>query len=70
MVRNIVGLMFEIGDGRKSTEWATEVMAAKDRTLAGITAPATGLYLTGVSYPENFQLPRFKREPLFLFNSP
>ncbi len=69
MVRNIVGLMFEIGDGRKNSEWAYEVMAAKDRTLAGITAPADGLYLTGVSYPEKFQLPRFKREPLFLFHS-
>jgi len=68
MVRNIVGMMFEIGDGRRSVQWAAEVMAAKDRTIAGVTAPAAGLYLTGVSYPEKFQLPQFKRQPLFLFH--
>jgi len=66
MVRNIVGVMLEIGDGRKPPEWARDVLAANDRTVAGITAPARGLYLTGVTYPEKFGLPVYKREPLFL----
>lgn len=70
MVRNIVGMMFEIGDGRRNTDWATEVMVARDRTIAGVTAPPKGLYLTGVNYPDKFKLPEFRRQPLFLIQYP
>ena len=66
MVRNIVGVLVEIGDGRKQPEWAKEVLDAKDRKVAGITAPPNGLYLAGVSYPEEFKLPMEIRAPLFL----
>jgi len=66
MVRNIVGLMLEIGDGRKCPDWAKEVLEARDRTIAGITAPAKGLYLTSVTYPEHFNIPIINREPLFM----
>jgi tRNA pseudouridine38-40 synthase len=57
MVRNIVGVLLEIGRGERSPEWAAEVLAARDRTLAGMTAPASGLYLTRVRYPSRYRLP-------------
>ncbi len=56
MVRNIVGSLLEIGDGRREINWLGELLKQKDRTLAGMTAPPQGLYLTGVQYPESFNL--------------
>lgn len=66
MVRNIVGVLLAIGDGRKQPIWAKQVLDAKDRRLAGETANANGLYLVGVTYPEQFDLPRDNKYPLFL----
>jgi len=45
MVRIIVGTLMEVGQGRVPTEAMTEMIAAKDRTAAGLTAPPQGLYL-------------------------
>ncbi len=56
MVRNIVGVLLEIGRGERPSAWAREVLLARNRTLAGMTAPAAGLYLTGVRYPPEFAL--------------
>jgi len=50
MVRNIVGSLVEVGRGKRPPEWVGEVLAARDRTLAGPTAPAHGLTLVSVSY--------------------
>ncbi len=50
MVRTIVGSLVEIGRGRRDTPWLTEVVASRDRALAGPTAPASGLFLVGVDY--------------------
>ena len=50
MVRNIVGSLVEIGRGRFSAPWLAEVLAARDRTKAGPTAPAPGLVLDEVFY--------------------
>ncbi len=58
MVRNIAGVLMAIGAGERSPEWAAEVLAYRDRTKGGITAPPFGLYLTGVTYPEQFLLPQ------------
>ncbi len=58
MVRNIAGVLMEIGMAKKSIEWAQEVLDARDRTLGGETASAAGLYLTNVEYPENFAIPK------------
>jgi tRNA pseudouridine38-40 synthase len=52
MVRNIVGSLVEVGRGKRPQAWVAEVLAAKDRTLAGPTAPAHGLTLVSVSYGE------------------
>ncbi len=58
MVRNITGVLVAIGCGRRPAAWAGEVLATRDRRCAGITAKASGLYLTGVGYPDRFALPR------------
>ncbi len=50
MVRNIVGSLVEVGRGKRRPGWVAEVLAAKDRTLAGPTAPAHGLTLVEVTY--------------------
>ena len=48
MVRNLVGTMLEIGRGRRGPAWIAELLAARDRTRAGPTAPAHGLTLVRV----------------------
>ena len=50
MVRNIVGTLVEVGRGAMSIERFLEVFHAHDRTLAGPTAPAQGLFLVEVKY--------------------
>ncbi len=50
MVRNIVGSLVEVGRGKRRPGWVAEVLAAKDRSLAGPTAPAHGLTLVEVTY--------------------
>ena len=50
MVRNIVGTLFGVGRGRLTSLDFQEIMAARDRTLAGATAPARGLTLKSVLY--------------------
>jgi tRNA pseudouridine38-40 synthase len=57
MVRNIAGVLMTIGAGDRPIEWAQEVLERRDRTQAGVTAPAEGLYLLAVRYPEQFGLP-------------
>jgi tRNA pseudouridine38-40 synthase len=57
MVRNLVGTLVEIGRGRQRPEWARELLAARDRAQAAMTAPAAGLTLAAVKYPSEFPLP-------------
>ncbi len=59
MVRNIAGVLMSVGMGRQRPAWAGEVLATRDRTLGGVTAPADGLYLVGVRYPRHFGLPDY-----------
>lgn len=57
MVRNIIGVLVAVGQGDRSPAWVAEVLAAKDRAAAGITAPPQGLSLVNIVYPEHFELP-------------
>jgi tRNA pseudouridine38-40 synthase len=50
MVRNLVGLLLEIGKGRLEAGQAQEILAATDRRVAPATAPAQGLCLEWVMY--------------------
>ena len=49
-VRNIVGTLEMVGDGRLQPEDVKRILTARDRKAAGPTAPACGLYLTRVLY--------------------
>lgn len=53
MVRAIVGTLLEIGQDKRSVEDFRELILAKDRSRAGESAPAHGLFLTKVEYPQN-----------------
>ena len=57
MVRNIAGVLIAIGTGEQPTSWAADVLAARDRTQGGVTAAASGLYLSGVRYAAALGLP-------------
>lgn len=50
MVRNIVGTLVDVGLGKITPEDFKKILASKDRNLAGITAPAHGLFLMEVKY--------------------
>lgn len=57
MVRNMVGVLVEIGKGGADPLWAQELLFGRDRNKAAMTAPAQGLTLTGIAYPPVFGLP-------------
>lgn len=64
MVRNIVGALLAIGTGQQPVTWTRDLLEWKDRRKAGITAPATGLYLRAVSYPHEYGLPTPSAVPI------
>jgi len=54
MVRTIVGTLVECGSGKRDPDAIPAILAARDRRLAGLTAPAHGLYLAGVTYNDGY----------------
>mgnify|MGYP000875756067 CR=1 FL=1 len=50
MIRHLVGTPVEVGQGRREPAWVAEVLASRDRTKAGRTAPPQGLCLDEVFY--------------------
>ena len=52
MVRAIVGTLLEIGKGKATIEDIRNIILAKDRSKAGFSVPAQGLFLTKIQYPE------------------
>lgn len=65
MVRAIAGTLMAVGHGECPASWVREVLEARNRTCGGVTAPASGLYLVGVRYPESFDLPQGTRLPAY-----
>ena len=57
MVRNIAGTLLAVGSGERDPAWVASVLAARDRTVAGVTAPPGGLYLAGIEYPQGVGIP-------------
>ena len=49
-VRNMIGTLREVGDGSRAIAAIAQILAARNRTLAGPTAPACGLYLERIEY--------------------
>lgn len=56
MVRNIAGVLIEVGCGKREESWTLELLKLRDRTQAAMTAPAHGLHLGGVFYPSHFNI--------------
>ncbi len=52
MVRNLAGVLVEVGRGEREADSVREVLAGKNRTLAGVNAPPQGLALLSVDYGE------------------
>lgn len=59
MVRIIAGSLIKVGVGERPVEWVGELLAAEDRTLAGMTAAPGGLYFIQPTYPSEFEIPDF-----------
>ena len=57
MVRNIVGSLLPVGRGEAAEGWLAELLAGRDRSLAGPTAPPDGLMFVGPLYPVGCGLP-------------
>ncbi|HET6602901.1 MAG TPA: tRNA pseudouridine(38-40) synthase TruA [Xanthomonadaceae bacterium] len=57
MVRNIVGSLVPVGCNERPPRWIGELLAGRDRALAGPTAPPQGLCYLGPSYPAQWGLP-------------
>jgi tRNA pseudouridine38-40 synthase len=51
MVRAIVGTMLDIGSGKMQAKELSAIILSKNRSNAGRSVPAQGLYLTKVEYP-------------------
>ena len=65
MVRNIVGCLVYVGNGKHDPAWAGDVLASRDRALAAPTLDAAGLYLAHVSYDAKWGLPPLVRRAWF-----
>ena len=60
MVRTLVGTLVEVGKGLRPPAEIRDILAARDRSAAGKMAPAHGLYLAEVGYPEALSDPRYR----------
>jgi tRNA pseudouridine38-40 synthase len=57
MVRNIAGVLLEVGAGRCESSWVAQVLARRSRDAAARTAPPNGLYLVEVRYGDALDVP-------------
>jgi tRNA pseudouridine38-40 synthase len=58
MIRNIMGCLLVVGDGRQPPEWILDVLAKRDRDAAAPTFSPDGLYFLGPVYPDSWGLPK------------
>lgn len=65
MVRAITGTLVEVGRGKLSPDDFRHIIAARDLSLASSSAPAQGLFLSGIKYPENIFSPNENECPLW-----
>ena len=65
MVRNIAGVLIEIGAEEQNVDWSKTVLKHRDRTQGGVTAQASGLYLVKVQYDDVYGFDNRIRLPVF-----
>jgi tRNA pseudouridine38-40 synthase len=58
MIRNVMGCLLMVGDGRQPPEWILDVLAKRDRNAAAPTFSPDGLYFLGPVYPDSWGLPK------------
>ena len=56
MVRAIVGTLLDVGTNKTSVAEVAEIIKSKQRSNAGFSVPAHGLYLTDIQYPNNIYI--------------
>ena len=56
MVRAIVGTLIDVGRGKQTLEDVHRIVQSKQRSQAGTSVPANGLFLTDVKYPAEYNL--------------
>lgn len=56
MVRSLVGSLLAVGEGRRTTDWPSGLLASRERVSAVAVAPAHGLTLVEVGYPSDHEL--------------
>jgi tRNA pseudouridine38-40 synthase len=61
-VRNMIGALIYVGNGKNPPEFIKALLEQKDRTLSPPTFSPNGLYLAGVTYDEKFALPSTQRQ--------
>lgn len=66
MVRNIVGSLIYVGNGKQAPSWMKVLLESTDRTKAAPTFAPDGLYLAKIAYDPKFQLPEFANPHLLL----
>ncbi len=69
MVRTIVGTLLPVGAGEQPADSLRDILLAKHRSAAGMTAPADGLYLVNVRYPDSFGIKQAGSKPVFWASS-
>jgi len=63
MVRNIVGSLLPVGRGERPVAWVGELLAGRNREVAGPTAPSSGLAFLGPRYEAHWGLPAEVSQP-------
>jgi len=63
MVRNIASMLQQVGAGSQKVRWPAELLAKRDRTSLGPTAPPEGLYLVEVRYDPDLGMPGLRVPP-------
>ncbi len=67
MIRNLMGALLAVGEGRHEPAWVGEVLAGRDRRRAPATFAPDGLYLDGAQYDARFGVPSWGGDPLDCF---
>ncbi|MCD0506032.1 tRNA pseudouridine(38-40) synthase TruA [Bordetella petrii] len=66
MVRNLMGALLQVGQGRQKADWMRVLLAARDRRLGAATFSPDGLYLSSIEYPPEFRLNELDGAPRLL----
>jgi tRNA pseudouridine38-40 synthase len=70
MVRNMMGALVYVGNGKRPPQWVAHVLASRDRTLGAPTFSPEGLYLERVEYDAQWRLPQAPLAPPTLPTAP